>query len=68
MSKDSRLSIALTFLLKASLPIKGYVSKNVVVSRGEETFNLVKKWIKRMSQTVYSLVCVDLIFVIVVSV
>ena len=38
MSKDSRLSIALTLLLKASLSIKGHVSKNVVVLRGEEVF------------------------------
>ena len=36
-------SIALTLFLKASLPIKGYVSKNVVVLRGEEVFNLVTK-------------------------
>ena len=34
------------FCLKASLPIKGYVSKNLVVLRGEEVFNLVKKLIK----------------------
>ena len=47
MSKDKRLSIALTLFLKASLPIKGHVSKNVVVLRGEEVFNLVKKWIKQ---------------------
>ena len=29
------------FCLKASLPIKGYVSKNLVDLRGEEVFNLV---------------------------
>ena len=33
-------------LLKASLPIKGYVSNNVVGLRGEEVFDLIKKWVK----------------------